>query len=91
MTAEQFYEYKRLAGETEDITGNPNPDYNNRFYSEIFELMTGFAKMHVTEALKKASEKAKQDHDYSISSQKFIPSGIDKESILNAYPLELIK
>lgn len=46
-----------------------------------------FAKMHVTEALKQASEKAQayqmcKDND---------PIIISKESILNAYPIELIK
>ena len=42
MTAKEFYEQERLKGNTEDITGNPNPDYNNRFYSEIFDLMRGY-------------------------------------------------
>jgi len=42
MTAKDFYEQERLKGNTEDITGNPNPDYNNRFYSEIFDLMNGY-------------------------------------------------
>ena len=42
MTAKEFYEQERLKGNTEDIAGNPNPDYNNRFYSEIFDLMDGY-------------------------------------------------
>jgi hypothetical protein len=42
MTTREFYEQERLKGNTEDITGNPNPDYNNRFYSEIFDLMSGY-------------------------------------------------
>lgn len=42
MTTKEFYEQERLKGNTEDITGNPIPDYNNRFYSEIFDLMNGY-------------------------------------------------
>ena len=53
-----------------------------------------FAKMHVQEALKQASEKAcvtPIDHE-EISEGSFRPIwGVDDESILNAYPLENIK
>ena len=56
--------------------------------------MIEFAKMHVQEALKQASEKAfvtPIDHE-EISEGSFIPIwGVDDESILNAYPLENIK
>jgi len=49
-----------------------------------------FAKFHVEAALKKASEKAEakwsKNKDYS---RKF--NGINKDSILNSYPLENIK
>ena len=50
-------------------------------------LMIQFAKLHVEAALKEASENAEQkwikftENDYEI----------DKDSILNAYPLENIK
>ena len=58
------------------------------------ELMIEFAKMHVQEALKQASEKAfvtPIDHE-EISEGSFMPIwGVDDESILNAYPLENIK
>lgn len=43
MNTKDFYEKNRLDGNTENITGNPNPDYDSRFYSEIFDLMEGFA------------------------------------------------
>lgn len=86
ITAEKFYEQERLKGNTGDITGNPDPDYNNRFYSEIFELMIEFAKLHVEEALKQFLENAETEilcqHGYGI---------FDEDSILNAYPLILIK
>ena len=56
--------------------------------------MIEFAKMHVQEALKQASEKAfvtPIDHE-EISEGSFRPIwGVDDESILNAYPLENIK
>ena len=56
--------------------------------------MIEFAKMHVQEALKQASEKAfvtPIDHE-EISEGSFRPIwGVDDESILNAYSLENIK
>ena len=58
-------------------------DSNNEFL-EIPELMIEFAKLHVTEALKQASENAES----YIQGESMV---IDKDSILNAYPLENIK
>ena len=55
--------------------------------NDIKKAMIEFAKLHVEAALKEASENAETkwvkytDHDYEI----------DKDSILNAYPLENIK
>ena len=51
------------------------------------EAMIEFAKLHVTAALKNASENSETkwikytDHDYEV----------DKDSILNSYPLKNIK
>ena len=60
----------------------------------VREAMIEFAKMHVQEALKQASENATVtpiDHE-EISEGSFRPIwGVDDESILNAYPLENIK
>lgn len=57
-------------------------------------MLIEFAKMHVLEALKQASENATVtpiDHE-EISEGSFRPIwGVDDESILNAYPLENIK
>lgn len=57
-------------------------------------MMKQFAKLHVKEALKQASENATVtpiDHE-EISEGSFRPIwGVDDESILNAYPLENIK
>lgn len=56
------------------------------------EMMIEFAKMHVEEALKQASEKVivnmKDGMDYYY--EDYI-EGIDKASILNAYSLENVK
>jgi hypothetical protein len=46
------------------------------------EMMITFAKIHVTEALQEASEKAES---YVIGG---LTSEVDKESILNAYSLD---
>ena len=45
-------------------------------------MMIDFAKMHVEEALKAASEKGKTSNGTSV---------VVKDSILNSYPLENIK
>ena len=60
------------------------------------ELMIEFAKMHVQEALKQASEKADADFTYLGDDLKeigaeYIEVYTIKDSILNAYPLDLIK
>ena len=58
--------------------------------------MIEFAKMHVQEALKQASEKADADFTYLGDDLKeigaeYIEVYTIKDSILNAYPLDLIK
>ena len=64
--------------------------YNNNYTSDeeasTINLMLEFAKYHVEQALKAASENAemkivKYTDDYEI----------DRDSVLNAYPLENIK
>jgi hypothetical protein len=56
-------------------------------FDDAIEAIIEFAKLHVEQALKEASENAEMkwvrftDHDYEI----------DKDSILNSYPLENIK
>ena len=60
----------------------------NGVYSEqdITKVMIEFAKMHVTEALKQASEKAEIENDWD--NQK---GNISKDSILTAYSLENVQ
>ena len=62
----------------------------------VKEAMIEFAKMHVQEALKLASEKADADFTYLGDDLKeigaeYIEVYTIKDSILNAYPLDLIK
>lgn len=64
------------------------------------ELMIEFAKMHVQEALKQASEKAFVEYidlntdetfDYTdVITDDDVEANVNKDSILNAYPLENI-
>ena len=78
LTAEEFLWDKR--------NGNGFHDH------ELPDLLIEFAKLHVEAALKEASEKA---HHYHVATWKCEPKGIqpevNKDSILNAYPLENIK
>ncbi|MCX6195567.1 MAG: hypothetical protein NTY55_02790 [Flavobacteriia bacterium] len=70
-----------------------NNDIRYVTYSLDEKLIT-FAKLHVTAALKEASEKATVtpiDHE-EISEGSFRPIwGVDDDSILNSYPLDKIK
>lgn len=58
-------------------------------YSTEEKLIT-FARIHVTEALKQASEKGVSKSKKDNSGRE-IYRDLDKQSILNAYSLELIK
>ena len=70
-----------------------NDTINCTVYS-LSQVMIEFAKFHVEEALKEASEKATVtpiDHE-EISEGSFRPIwGVDDDSILNSYPLDKIK
>jgi hypothetical protein len=70
-------------------------DQFNEFISkfpgiEIKYAMIEFAKLHVQEALKVASENAALDY-WKGDCQLCGSNTIDKDSILNAYPLDQIK
>ena len=66
----------------------------------VKEAMIEFAKMHVQEALKQASEKAFVEYidlttdeifDYTdVITDDDVEANVNKDSILNAYPLENI-
>ena len=48
-TIQQFYENQRIVGNTENITGNPNPDYSLPFYQTIFSIMESYAEQKCRE------------------------------------------
>jgi hypothetical protein len=55
---------------------------------DIRQVMIEFAKLHVEQALKEASENGQAKYDYTF--EMYI-SDVDKDSILNSYPLDKIK
>jgi len=61
-------------------------------YDDYGDMAREFARKHVIAALKEASEKA---HHYHVATWKCEPKGlqpeVNKDSILNAYPLNNIK
>jgi hypothetical protein len=72
------------------ISKAPNSGYSEREscidWDDINDIMIKFAKLHVQEALKQASEKAE------LRLEKYSDDWyIDRSSILNAYSLDLIK
>ena len=59
---------------------------------EEYSAMIEFAKLHVEAALKEASENAKAHIDHNgewVSTN--VKSRVNKDSIINSYPLENIK
>jgi len=44
MSPKEFYEKQRRLGYTDKITCNPEPNYNEDFYQEIFSLMKNYAQ-----------------------------------------------
>ena len=80
----------------EEFLKNFNEEENNidKLYydSYVKKAMIEFAKMHVQEALRLASVEAEVEHElsnpYDPNSEYQI---VNKDSILNAYPLENIK
>lgn len=55
--------------------------------------MIEFAKLHVQQALKEASEKALMEEDWVWDGEEenHVYTGVNKDSILKSYPLENIK
>mgnify|MGYP003416922325 FL=1 len=69
-----------------------HPESKGMIYKDIKDIMIEFAKLHVQEALRQASEKAETDYEldnpYDANSAYYI---VNKDSILNAYSLDTIK
>ena len=94
-TAEEFFK------EYSDNTSLSEGHYDYLVEKNSFkEAMIEFAKMHVQEALKQASEKAFVEYidlntdeifDYTeVITDDDVEANVNKDSILNAYPLENI-
>jgi hypothetical protein len=76
ITIEEFLNKKHIVGMTELIA----------------PIMIEFAQMHVKEALKEASEKATCCEGAIVDlGFEIISADVNKNSIINAYPLDLIK
>ena len=70
-------------------------------FNNVTDILIEFAKMHVEEALKQASEKSFVEYIDLETNEKFdytdvlvddnISADVNKDSILNAYSLDLIK
>ena len=82
-TAEEFFK-------TEFNNSSCHIDYDTAGLNTIKRSMIEFAKLHVEAALKEASEKAALDYGDYIADGHY-GRVIDKDSILNAYPLINIK
>ncbi len=62
--------------------------FNKGNFNNVTDMLIDFARLHVEEALKEASKKAKTKKIYrGTDSSMLVKKVIDKESILNAYPL----
>lgn len=64
---------------------------NNDSHVDVEEMLIEFAKLHVKQALKEASEKAKLTDFACEFLQEGAPDSIDRKSILNSYSSENIK
>lgn len=89
LTAEEFLVRDELF--KTPLTEEEKHYYIDRIITcdDYIKGMIEFAKMHVQEALKQASEKAQAYNKSKFSSD--INPQVDMESILNAYSLDLIK
>jgi hypothetical protein len=59
---------------------------------DVTKTMIEFAKLHVEAALKAAADKAECEEGAIVDlGFEIISAGVNEESILNAYPLDLIK
>lgn len=86
MTVEEFLKSKSIDSNNyaiHDVTNNYLPQI------PIGEWLREFAAYHVQEALKRASEEADITQERGSSGNWF--ECVDKDSILNAYPLDNIK
>lgn len=55
MTPKEYYIKQNRMGKCDNITSNPNPDYNQCFYQEIFNLMEGYKQVSIESEVKPAN------------------------------------
>ena len=98
VTVQQMKTAEEILNKTiEDYNKNVSQVYAfqfSRLEEKLFSnMMIEFAKMHVTEALKQASEKAELSDDSNCYAEAGYCSKTRpcNQSILNAYPLDQIK
>ncbi len=85
MTAEEFLQYHLEISYFYDDKTEKVVCYSD----EVEQAMVEFAKLHVTEALKAANEHASIiEYDSPFGGTNYL---ISEESVLTAYPLDLIK
>ena len=87
---------KELFNKYSDLTSLTEGHYDYLVDEDNFkDALIEFAKLHVQEALKLASKNAtmisNEEQDFRFQNCNCIDYKIDKESILNSYPLENIK
>jgi hypothetical protein len=90
MTAEEFLQYHLEISYFYDDKTEKVVCYSD----EVEQAMVEFAKLHVTEALKAANEKVQTKEAWwqdNGSDDGFHYTIVDSDSILSAYPLDLIK
>jgi hypothetical protein len=74
-----------------DVVEHDEGGYLGVNEENLYKIMIEFAKLHVEAALKEASEKAKTIYIEPDGCATGDYYDVDKESILNSYPLDKIK
>jgi hypothetical protein len=76
----------------EEFLNTFNRKVNDTLEQGVQEAMIEFAKLHVKEALETASKKAKTKDEWEGNTgSEYCDTVVDRESIINAYPLDNIK
>lgn len=82
-TAEEILRIEVAAGNCDDITTNPEPDFSLPFYQDIVSLMKIYGRKCAEQALKDAAERATA-HAYYHPEDKGEPDAeVDLDSILS--------
>lgn len=90
MTANEFYKNKNILGDMSPLRISDGIPMNGQ--QRIEHLMIEFAKYHVQKALEEASVKSFVDMKKGLEYyfEDYV-EGVNKNSILNAYPLDNVR